>query len=220
MKYAPGARSGAARSGRCWRGADARRQAGMARPTASARGRKPLPRRRAQDLGIAFDGQALRFGDTLNQKDQAIHACRQCPNAIGKLIGAIFKPSHPGFKCSKPVIQSCFQRDHPAIQTGNVVLQAVQSPSDGSRVAVSLISRVLRSDHRSVSSAWPGPDAVGIAFRRPGIVAGPPRRTALDPCFERTTPSVSRHVTASRRCFSFQLRLHDPPTSPPVHRTG
>ena len=27
---------------------------------------------------------------------QAVHACRQCPNAIDKLpIGAIFKPSHP-----------------------------------------------------------------------------------------------------------------------------
>ena len=101
---------------------------GCHRPTA---GRKPLPRRRAQDLGIAFDDQALRFGDTLNQKDQAVHACRQCPNAIDKLIGAIFKPSHPGFKRTHPVDQIAFERDHPAIQTGNVVLQAVQSSCDG-----------------------------------------------------------------------------------------
>ena len=74
------------------------------RPTA---GRKPLPRRRAQYLGIAFDDQALRLGDTLNQKDQAVHACRQCPNAIDKLIGAIFKLSHPGFKRLRSASHRC-----------------------------------------------------------------------------------------------------------------
>ena len=78
------------------------------RPTA---GRNPLSKWRAQDLGIAFDDQALRFGDTLNQKDQAVHACRQCRNAIDKLIGAIFKPSHPGFKRTHPVDQIAFKRD-------------------------------------------------------------------------------------------------------------
>ena len=88
---------------------------------------QPLLKRRAQDH---FDGQALRFGDTLNQKDQAVHACRQCPNAIDKL-GAIFKPSHPGFKRSHSVDQIAFERDHPAIQTGDIVLKTVQSPDDG-----------------------------------------------------------------------------------------
>ena len=88
----------------------------------------PLLKRRAQDR---FDGQALRFGDTLDQKDQAVQTRCQCPNAIDKLIGAIFKPSHPGFKRTHPVDQIAFERDHPAIQTGNVVLQAVQSPDDG-----------------------------------------------------------------------------------------
>jgi hypothetical protein len=65
------------------------------------------------------------------RRTQSVHAYRQCPNALDKLIGAIFKPSHPGFKRTHPVDQIAFERDHPAIQTGNVVLQAVQSPSDG-----------------------------------------------------------------------------------------
>ena len=90
-----------------------------------------LLKRRAPDLGVAFDDQALRFGDTLDQKDQAVQTRCQCPNAIGKLIGAIFKPSHPGFKRSHSVDQIAFERDHPAIQAGNVVLQAVQSPPNG-----------------------------------------------------------------------------------------
>ena len=93
--------------------------------------RKPagtLLERRAQDR---FDGQALRFGDTLDQKDQAVQIRCQCPNAIAKLSGAIFKPSHSGFKRSHSVDQIAFESDHPAIQTGNIVLQAVQSPSDG-----------------------------------------------------------------------------------------
>ena len=39
--------------------------------------------------------QALRLGDRLGQKDQAVQTRCQCPNAIAKLIGAIFKPSYP-----------------------------------------------------------------------------------------------------------------------------
>ena len=70
------------------------------------------------------------LGDPLNQKDQGVHACLQGTDTIDKLIGAIFKPSHPGFKRTYPVDQIAFERDHSAIQTGDVVLQAVQSPSN------------------------------------------------------------------------------------------
>jgi hypothetical protein len=71
------------------------------------------------------------FDDPLNQKDQGVHACLQGTDTIDKLIGAIFKPRHPGFKRTRPVDQAAFERDNPAIQTRNVVLQAVQSPPDG-----------------------------------------------------------------------------------------
>jgi hypothetical protein len=62
--------------------------------------------------------------------DQGVHACLQGTDTIDKLIGAMFKPSHPGLKRTHPVDQITFERDHPAIQTGDVVLQAVQSPSN------------------------------------------------------------------------------------------
>ena len=53
-----------------------------------------------------------------------------------------------------------------------------------------------------------------------GWVSARERDVNLDPCFEGITPSVSRHVTASRRRSSFQLdnkafRPHHPST-----RTG
>ena len=50
-----------------------------------------------------FSRLPLRFGNTLSQKDQAVHTCRQCPNAIGKLIGVMLKLSHPGFKRTRPL---------------------------------------------------------------------------------------------------------------------
>jgi hypothetical protein len=101
---------------------------GALRAHAAARWKFRLGQWRAQDH---FDGQALRFGDTLDQKDQAVQTRCQCPDAIDKLVGAIFKPSHPGFKRSHSVDQIAFERDHPAIQAGNVVPQAVQSPPNG-----------------------------------------------------------------------------------------
>src|SRR6516162_7685762 len=70
------------------------------------------------------------FGDPLNQKDQTVHVCFQGTNAIDQLVGAPFKPGQSGLEGPQSVGQIVFECDHSAGHTGDVVLQAVQSPCD------------------------------------------------------------------------------------------
>ena len=72
-------------------------------------------------IGACRDREELGFAGS----------CLQGTDTIDKLTGAIFKPAILTSKRPHPVDQIAFERDHPAPQIGNVVLQAVQSPSDG-----------------------------------------------------------------------------------------
>jgi len=70
-------------------------------------------------------GPSLGASDPFDQKDQGIHSCRKRGDAFRQLIDAIFEPGDSGLNCPEPFVQSSFQRDHPAVHTGNIVLQAV-----------------------------------------------------------------------------------------------